>query len=182
MGSEKLGEAINEMLNSEPWDKISKAIDGRLSENPTEVIPHVQLIFTLLSTLLYAKYRSEEQRIGIEKKLVGVFRDSRKRFCDNPEFLFFAGFLSAISFWFFELDNEAESHAMLRRSFELEPDNPLFKWGYLFSTGSPEASKAGAKLVTNPFAIRRLQSFGPPGEYVLETLRNVTTTFPSDIA
>ena len=161
---------LEESLFRESWEDTSIEIDQLLSEEPLNLTLRVNVMFILLEWLLYAKYKSEEQRIGIEAKLINVFNRSLEDFRNCAECHFFFGFFSAISFWFFGLVDERDSHRILRRACELEPENSLYQWGFLFSTVSPLAGEARLAVLDNPELLGRLKSYGQPGAYILNTL------------
>jgi hypothetical protein len=159
------------------WKAVIDLMIYTINTNPNDVEVYVYFIYLLHNILMEEDYLESEHNY-ISSLLKQYFDDSRKRFAENAEYLFFIGKILYIGEWYFDLDDdfkpveEKEAFRMQKKASEIEPGNILFEWAYRFSLGDSTARSLAKEILShNQTIIVWLKSKGFPGEYILESLR-----------
>lgn len=95
-----------------------------------------------------------------------------EHFSNNPEFLFYAGWMMCIGEWNFGVEQEY-LESMIDKAHEMDPNNPLYIWS-LFQRGPHDASyeyshTLRAYCTSNGYSF--ILKHGPIGEYFIECFR-----------
>jgi hypothetical protein len=158
------------------WSDEISSLDRRLVQEDDSVRAHLDAIYLLLDALVYGRYSTDRERELIQSALVRIYRDANNRFSDRADYLFFAGYLVGISYWLFEEDNLDESRLKMRRALALDPKNPIYQWGQAFANNDSESPRLAATISSDQKVQHWLKSYGPPGQYVSEIVREHAST------
>lgn len=154
------------------WKPAIDLVNKLLSEYPDNVELNIRGIYILHNILVEEEYSNEEQDILIYL-LPKWFNQSRVKFSENAEYLFFIGEILHIAEWYFGLEDTELALEFHKKAMEKEPGNVLYEWAYRFSY--PEdviADYLANQIITNgKDKISWLETRGFPGEYILERLK-----------
>jgi len=137
------------------------------------------VMFFYLNVLLYAQYSNDDEYFQTEERLRNVYNASNIRFGDIPEYLFFAGYLSAVSYWLFGEDSAEPSRNKVGRALKLRPFNVVYKWAADFMITNIDHSSIAQRVIENPDIIQWLRSFGAAGEYIIGIISEDRTSVQS---
>jgi hypothetical protein len=155
------------------WKNTTAFIDEILSEQAGNPEAWVRALYLLHNILL----EEHPEKAGLDRKLLEMklltyFNDSRVRFTNNAEYLFFMGVIGRIAEWYWGEKNIDFAKAMSLKAHQLEPANKLFEWGAL----SPLRNKKDCErcvflaksILAGSLEKEWLESKGFPGRYILE--------------
>ena len=145
-----------------------------LAALPDEVELYVRAIYCLHNILVEEVYPTDREG-ELTALLQRWFYQSKERFADDAEYLFFMGKILHIAEWYFGLTDRQLALTFQRRALEKEPDNLLYEWAYRLSVSGPGDEREGYLaqhlIEKEPAVIRWLESKGFPGQYLLDHLR-----------
>lgn len=127
-------------------------------------------MYFFLDVLLYARYATDHERLQAEERLKEIYSASNVKFESDPEYLFFAGYLSAISYWLFGQDSIEPSRKKLSRAIQLDPGNPVYRWAYGLLNNDIGHRKLAREIMNEPAVIKQVRSYGAAGIYVAEAI------------
>jgi len=147
---------------------------------------YLRVLFLLLDWMVEGQY-SELERLFGYGKIQDIYSVAKLKFSDDSEFCFFCGIMIYWCEWCFGLDSVDAGTLMLDTAMRKEPDNILFKWGYISEINQRIDVNTRLKkelsrqiLFKEPQAIKWLKSKGLLEEYVFgllvggyERLKNV---------
>ena len=159
------------------WSSPISIIKNTLSEN-NSAEAYVRSIYFLHNVLVEERY-TESEGIYIQELLKKTFNESREKFSNDSEYLFFIGKILHISEWYFGLEEDDKPKPeqlaikMQKKASEIEPTNILYEWAYLFSVAREVTSSQLAEqiLSRNGNMVDWLTSKGFPGNYVLDSIK-----------
>jgi len=153
------------------WKPAIASVSKLLTEYPNDVELNIRAIYLLHNILVEEEYSNEEQDKMIDL-LQEWFNQSKEKFSENAEYLFFIGEILHIAEWYFGLEDTKLAMEFHKKAMEKEPGNLLYEWAYRFSyPGNIVAGYLAHQLITNEKnKVRWLKSKGFPGEYILEHL------------
>ncbi|MDR0559364.1 MAG: hypothetical protein LBG92_04295 [Prevotellaceae bacterium] len=137
---------------------------------------YLQIIFQILDFLVEEEYSKEEHNFYIEL-LKKYFSESYFKFANNPEFLFYIGFIASTGEWYFNIEWK-EIESMLKKAACLEPDNLLYRWGYIsipdqrIEVNSEMKYLLSKRIIENDLLTSRIKKKGVLGEYLLEFIQH----------
>lgn len=108
------------------WKAAIQLLD---SVDESEPECYLRIMFLLLDFVVEGQYSSEEHDYAA-RYLKEVFEGSRKKFANNPEYLFFSGVMAHMGEWYFGMDSIDEATTMLEYASKLDTGNSLYRWGY----------------------------------------------------
>ncbi|NVM62169.1 hypothetical protein FHW88_000445 [Mucilaginibacter sp. SG538B] len=172
---------FNELIENEQWEAALTFIKNVVAANPNDAESMIQCIYLCHYILLEAHNVSLDFR-KIESDLKKYFRLGNNSFSDSPEYLFFIGNILFIGEWLFGVDDDLKlmeerlAFKMMKKAYQLEPDNTLYKWGYTFLMDVKSASLIAEQILKKEdHRVVWLKSKGSFGDYILRQLeRNVT--------
>ncbi|MFM7022220.1 MAG: hypothetical protein ACKOXB_04525 [Flavobacteriales bacterium] len=168
--------------NSRDWESAIELMKDVISIDSSSSEAYISVIYLLHNLLL------EEQYTGTDREEISIllkqyFNDSRKRFSENSEYLFFIGKILYIAEWYFGVDDdlkpikERQAFKMQKKACEIEPNNILFEWGYRFSLGEKLSEKLAEIILKDDSIVTWLKVRGFHGQYILESLKTCATRF-----
>ena len=155
------------------WKPAITLFSELLKQYPDNVELHIRAIYLLHNILVEEEYPNEEQDRMVNF-LQKWFNQTKDRFSENAEYLFFIGKILHIDEWYFGLEDTNLAMEFQRKAMEKEHGNLLYEWAYRFSCpGDITAGYLAHQLITNEKdKIRWLKSKGFTGEYILGHLEN----------
>ncbi|PGH38929.1 MAG: hypothetical protein CRN43_12180 [Candidatus Nephrothrix sp. EaCA] len=153
------------------WEPAIDLIQQLLSEQPDDVELDIRALYILHNILLEEEYSDKEQNEMINL-LPQLFNQSKRKFSENAEYLFFIGKILHIAEWYFGLEDSKLALEFQKKATEKEPGNLLYEWAYRLSCpGDVVEGYLAHQLITNEKdKVRWLKSKGFPGKYILEHL------------
>jgi hypothetical protein len=132
-------EEISVLEEKEQWREAIEKLEFLIESNENAKEATVRLIFLLWYLLLEkGVINCDIEDDQLERKLRFYFHQSKKENEENPHYLFFTGYIMGIAHWYFSDDKNVASEKvaiqMLEKARQLEPFNPLLKWGLLAAT------------------------------------------------
>lgn len=153
------------------WKSAVDSVNGLLTEYPGNVELNIRAIYILHNILVEEEYSDEEQD-RMTDLLQEWFNQSREKFLEDAEYLFFIGYILHIAEWYFGLEDTRLAIEFQKKAMEKEPGNLLYEWAYRNSY--PEDVVEGYlahQIITNDKdKISWLKTKGFPGEYIMEHL------------
>lgn len=165
---------LHEFEESEKWPEaielLQKVINREL-DNKDACIRMIYLLHNILVDEDYSKTGLVHD--DLEALLSKYFHESYLRYSSDPEYLFFIGTIMHIAEWYFGQDDGSLALSLQKRAMELEPDNLLFRFGYLFSAESDEVelNDLANEIVFAGKYQAWAESKGYPGRYVMGLVR-----------
>ncbi len=166
-------ENLQTLIDLGNWQRLEELLDANFATNQGDDFFYIECIYLLQSSLLNGTSLPTTEFERVHRLLKKVFEKSYVRFGDNPNYLFFVGYFIALCDWCFGLDGLSLSHEMLRRAKDLDSMNPLFRWGYSFSTEQSDAKKLSLELSQNESVLISIASKGLAGQYIADTIREM---------
>lgn len=158
------------------WKSAIDLVSGLLAEYPSDVELNIRAIYILHNILVEEEYPDEEQNRMIDL-LQKWFNQSKEKFSEDTEYLFFIGKILHIAEWYFGINegmNPVEktlAFQMQKKAYEMEKGNVLYEWAYRFSLEDKLAAYLAEQILLHDKAtLKWLKSKGFPGEYILATL------------
>ena len=163
-------EQLTKFEKNKEWDNAIELMKETVANNPNDNRAYVQAIYLFHNILLEEDY-PEEKQDDLAELLKKYFNQSKEKFLENAEYLFFVGKILHIAEWYFGLDDNRLAFGFQEKAKSKEPDNLLYEWAYRLSCGDPLEGYLAHQLIENEKdKIDWLESKGFPGAYVLEHL------------
>lgn len=169
---------INALEREEKWPEAILALEQRVDQTPSDVKARIWLIFLLWYVLL----ESDHQKHGVsadslEEKLRSQFTASRGLYSDDPEYLFFIGYIIQLSEWYFEdnsfPDAARQAREMIKSARSLDPQNLLYEWGYHMAVSHDfEKSRGLGRELIKDARFNALSDQGALGAYFREMIES----------
>ncbi|MBI5914739.1 MAG: hypothetical protein HY842_05135 [Bacteroidetes bacterium] len=158
------------------WDSLMIFIQEIIKKYSENVEVSVRVIY-MLHNLLVEEDCNEVKADYYTKLLLKHFNDAQVKFINDAEYLFFIGKILYISEWYFGINddlkpiNERLAFRMQAKAFEIENNNPLFEWAYLFTLHDVRATSLARQILyQEKFSMKWLKTKGFPGKYIIECL------------
>jgi len=156
--------------HNKDWKSAIKHLQKVIQNYQHDPEAYIRVIYLLLNILLEEDYPPEEHDT-IENLLRHYFDESRSKFSDNAEYLFFIGYFISIAEWYFGQDDLSLADQMKEKAHSLEPENILYEWSWRFSKSDPVAGYFAEQLIKNEDPkIGWLKTKGAPGAYILDVI------------
>lgn len=145
---------LNELIKNENWEAALTFTRNAIAENSNDVELIIQGIY-LCHTLLLEVICDSLDLEKVESDLQKYFRLGNSKFFDYPEYLFFVGRLLFIGEWLFGVNDDFKpmeerlAFQMEKKAHQLEPNNVLYKWGYIFLIDVKLASSIAKGIITD---------------------------------
>lgn len=154
------------------WKPAIGLVNDLLAEYPDNVEINIRAIYILHNILVEEEYPDEEQDRMIDL-LQKWFNQSKEKFSEDAEYLFFIGKILHIAEWYFGLEDNKLAVEFQKKAMEKEPGNLLYEWAYRLSCPEDvvEGYLAHQIVANDKDKISWLKAKGFPGEYVLEHLK-----------
>jgi tetratricopeptide (TPR) repeat protein len=156
------------------WRDAVELLQAVIDHEPDNKEAYIRIIYLLHNILVDQDWSDTGlTHDHLETLLSKYFHDSYCRYSTDPEYLFFIGTIMHIAEWYFGQNDESLALEFQKRAMEMEPDNALFRFGYLFSAGSDSAvlNELANEIVSNRKYTVWAQSKGYPGTYVMGLVR-----------
>lgn len=165
-------EQLTEFEKNKEWDNAIELMKKTIANDPNDSWAYVQAIYLFHNILLEEDYPEEKQDDLVEL-LKKYFNQSKNKFSENAEYLFFVGKILHIAEWYFGLNDNKLAFEFQEKAKNKEPDNLLYEWAYQLSyPDNPLEGYLAHQLIENKKdKIDWLESKGFPGAYVLEHLK-----------
>ena len=158
------------------WKPAIEMVKQLLAQYPDDVELNVRAIYMLHNILVEEEYPEGEWE-GMSELLQKWLHQSREKFADNAEYLFFLGIILQIAEWYFGLDDDELAYEFQEKAMNKEPVNLLYEWSYRRSCSYERVENyidyrflAHQIIENEKDKIEWLKTKGFPGEYVLECL------------
>lgn len=148
-----------------------------MDEDKNDVEFAIRTLYVLHNILVEEFFSDAEYKI-VTKVLLKYFQDAYRTYSNNHEFLFFIGKILYISEWYFGLNDDSKpikdrlAFIMQKKAFEMQKDNELYEWAYVFSKGNDvKASLLSKKILSGDNGyLDWLKSKAFPGRYIIQCL------------
>lgn len=157
--------------NSE-WDNAIELMKKTVADNSNDSWGYIQAIYLFHNILLEENYPEEKQN-DLADLLKECFNQSKEKFSENAEYLFFIGKILHIAEWYFGLDDNQLALEFQKKAMNKEPGNLLYEWAYRLSCpGDTVEGYLAHQLIENEKGkVAWLKTKGFPGAYILEHLK-----------
>ncbi len=153
------------------WQQSVDFVNELLSEYPKNVELYIRAIYLLHNILVEEEYHNVDENRMVEL-LQKWFSESKEKFLENSEYLFFIGKILHISEWFFGMEDSCLALEFQKKAMVKEPENKLYEWAYRLSCGDIIEMYLAHQLVNiDNLKINWLKTKGFPGEYIIEQLK-----------
>lgn len=154
------------------WKPAVDLVNKLLTENPDDLELNIRAIYLLHNILVEEEYPNGEQNRMVDL-LQEWFNQSKEKFLENAEYLFFIGKILHISEWYFGLEDNRLALEFQKKAMEIEPGNLLYEWAYRLSCQGDivEGYLAHQIIEYDKDKVNWLKTKGFPGGYVLEHLK-----------
>jgi len=165
---------LNEFEENEKWPEAIDLLQEVIDRDPDNKDAYIRMIYLLHNILVDQDYsKTILMHNYLEALLAKYFHESYLKYSSDSEYLFFIGTIMHIAEWYFGQKDESLALSLQKRAMELEPDNALFRYGYLFSA---ESDKAELNDLANEIVYvskypQWAESKGYPGRYVMGLVR-----------
>ena len=174
----RLGE-VEGLIQDKRWEDLRR-LAGKESNAPeTSPMIAIESIYQLLNLLSYGLYENVAEHNEIAQALFDIYETSFAKFREVPEYLFFVGYFIALNEQYFKQNDLKLSHTLLRKAFDLEPDNLLYEWGFRFSTNDRGARRITEKLSHDDEVLDSLKKKFGAGKFMMEAILNAERRFES---
>ncbi|QQS40368.1 MAG: hypothetical protein IPM63_13500 [Acidobacteriota bacterium] len=170
---------LEELIEAKEWSKLKTLANEKSNDFGGSSLVAIESIYQLLNLLSYGTYKNYAEHDEIAQTLYDIFENSFSKFHDDPEYLFFVGYCIALNDRYFKQGDLKLSHTLLRKAFDLEPDNLLYEWGFRFSTSDREARKVTEQIVNNDDISNTLRKKLSAGKFMVEAILNAERRFKS---
>lgn len=169
---------LETLERNKDWESAIVLMQKTISNKSENVEAYIRTIYLLHNILVEEDY-PKKNHFFVEKLLKKYFKESKQKFSQNSEYLFFIGKILFISEWYFELDdshkplNDQLAFNMQKKAFEKEPENTLYEWAYVFSKNDKKKAFILSKDLLNDKStvLSWLKTKGFPGEYLIQSLK-----------
>lgn len=162
---------FNSLEKSHRWEEALEFLRNTTQQQPDNVEAYVRAIYLLWDLLLEVTHRLDKDLL--EKALRQYYYESRERFANNPEYLFFVGYFSGVGEWYFGHKTQDTSRRMLEKAAQLEPEDFLYQWGaHSFVVGDKSGRDLASIVLADPAKVAWLESRGTPGQYIIDMLKH----------
>lgn len=160
------------------WEYTYNLILGLTKVKSNDVELYIRSLY-ILHNIIVEERCSETLSLKMEGLLREIFVETRKRFSENSEYIFFIGEILHIAEWYWGLEDTSTAIAFHKKAFELEPRNLLFEWAYRYSDNEDtESGFLACKILENDKSrVAWLVSKGFPGQYILRRLESSCKDF-----
>ena len=154
------------------WKPAVDLVNKLLTEYPDDVELNIRAIYLLHNILVEEEYPNEEQNRMVDL-LQEWFKQSKEKFLENAEYLFFIGKILHIAEWYFGLEDNRLALEFQKKAMEKEPGNLLYEWAYRLSCQGDivEGYLAHQIIEYDKDKVNWLKIKGFPGGYVIEHLK-----------
>lgn len=154
------------------WKPVIDLASNLLAKYPYDLELNVRAVYLLHNILLEEEYPDKDESEMI-KLLQKWFIQSKEKFSENAEYLFFIGKILHIAEWYFGLQDNQLAIEFQKKAMEKEPGNLLYEWAYRMSCpGDVVQGYLAHQLIENEKSkVDWLETKGFPGNYILEHLR-----------
>lgn len=166
---------LRKLEQCKQWDAALEFMQQIIADNPNSLDAYLSILF-LLMNLLVEEDHDETKHNYYESLARKYFKESYAKFSDNPEYLFFTAVTACMSEWYFGIE-EKTICAMIEKAIQLEPSNPLYKWGAFICLDKSDDSVrhqmdmyAKNMLAENPNIKKAIKGKGMLGEYLLNIM------------
>lgn len=169
-------ENLTELEDNENWKEAIEVIQHVIIEYPNNVEAYIRGIYLLHHILVEEDY-PKAQHDFLADLLKSFFKISYHKFYGNAEYLFFIGKILYIAEWYFGVDDDFKpieerlAFQMQKKAHDLEIDNKLFKWAYLFSLGDNMSKVLAKQILADNNIMTWLDARGLPGKYIKDSLK-----------
>ena len=163
---EKFDKQLDDLLRIGKWDVLIGYIrKSILTENSMNI--YVDSIYYIHHVLL--EYRLPENiREELSKLLLFIFNESRAKFIENSDYLFFVGYILNIAEWYFDESDRKLAKKFTDRASQLDRDNKLFRFGALLADNRRVDARSLALEINEDPSIREfLLSSGYAGKQII---------------
>jgi hypothetical protein len=154
------------------WKPAVDLVNKLLIEYPNDVELNIRAIYLLHNILVEEEYPNEEQNRMVDL-LQEWFNQSKEKFLENAEYLFFIGKILHIAEWYFGLEDNSLALEFQKKAMEKKSGDLLYEWAYRLSCQGDivEGYLANQIMEYDKDKVNWLKTKGFPGEYVLEHLK-----------
>jgi hypothetical protein len=167
--------------NKNDWNVIADFIQKTITDNPNSAEAYAIGMYLLWDFLVEGCDREEKYRFQktdftfAESLLKRYYKEASEKFSNNAEYLFFIGYFSVMSPWYWGLmtsyDEETIPAAMSKKAVEMEPENILYRWGYAMSCNDKKLIKSLAEqMIHEKVQIEWLETKRNIGKYLIRII------------
>ncbi len=105
--------------------------------------------------------------------LFGVYEEARSKYSDNPDFLFWSGWLATWCEWLFKI-NLRDAELLMLKAYVMCPENKLFELAMVSNrkyTRDEAYEDCIREIMSDKDTVNYIEKRGPVGEYMLYLFR-----------
>lgn len=168
---------LSDLIEAKSWEKALRLMENVIRQENGSLDSYLNYIFLLETIVLYADFEMPEFNEA-EKSIPIVYAAAKEKYAENPDFLFFFGFIASRCGWFYDEDPEFPQKTF-RKAHEMCPDNELYRMSEL-NRGPCEENEPFhwwiVKNMENYDIMSKLINLGPIGLDFISCLVGVLTT------
>lgn len=119
-------EVLKKLEREQFWDEAIEYMQKIIDQYPNDLDAYLAINYLIMNILVEEDY-DETKHDYYASLLKQYFDESWEKFSNNAEYLFFIGYISVMSPWYFGLDWE-DPEKLLMKSFDIDNLNILYKW------------------------------------------------------
>lgn len=161
---------LKQFIQNDRWISALDYLYGLEDEFPMDIATTLNIVYCN-GILLVEKDIPERVYNEYRDKSINHFRRALLRFSDNPEFLFYAGWMACIGEWNFGVE-QSFLEKMIDRAYEISPTTFVYSWALCQRGPDQKSVEYKSKLYDNKVLCNSiLEQYGPFGEYFLDCFR-----------
>lgn len=166
--------ALSYLLETKKWQEALDLMANVVKSDDTSVDAYINYLYILEAIPLEPEvdYLGEMARRANDA-LFGVYEEARSKYSDNPDFLFWSGWLATWCEWLFKIDLR-DAELLMLKSYVMRPENKLFG---LAMVSNRKYTRDGAyedcirEIMSDKDTVNYIEKRGPVGEYMLYLFR-----------
>ena len=168
---------LREQFSSKNWEGAVTLMGNVTGSDECDLDAYLNYIYLLEHLLLGPVWdldTDDPLLVKAQDEIYEVFDRARSLYSDNPDFLFWVGWLAVWGEWFFKMTTE-DAQRMMEEAHQLCPENILFTLAEV--SGCDSASEAAyqvcvKKILSDKDIISYISAKGTVGDYMLRFLNN----------
>lgn len=168
---------LREQFSSKNWEDAVTLMENVTGSDECDLDAYLNYIYLLEHLLLGSVWdldTDDPLLVKAQDEIYGVFDRARSLYSDNPDFLFWGGWLAVWGEWLFKMTTE-DAQRMMVEAHRFCPGNILFCLAEVSSCESPSDNAyqmCVKKILSDKDTISYISAKGTVGDYMLSFLNN----------
>lgn len=161
---------LKQYIQDDRWISALEYLYDLENKSPMDIATTLNIVYCN-GILLVEKGLPKSVQDEYRDKSINHFRRALSRFPDNPEFLFYAGWMACIGEWNYGVE-QSFLEKMIDKAYEISPTTFLYSWALCQRGPDQKCVEFKKQLYENKvLSDSILKQYGPFGEYFLDCFR-----------